>query len=115
MPIEAAGAANVAFDGMQILANNGVLCLLGLSCGSRTAELPVEKITQQLVLGNQVVFGSVNANVRHFATGVKDLTRIEKKWPGVLNQLITTRLPWDQYNNWFSQRGSGIKTTLEIA
>ena len=34
--IEAAGAANVAFDGMQILASNGVLCLLGLSCGSRT-------------------------------------------------------------------------------
>jgi threonine dehydrogenase-like Zn-dependent dehydrogenase len=112
--IEAAGAADVAFDGMQILANNGVLCLLGLSCGSTTTELPVEKITQRLVLGNQVVFGSVNANVKHFATGVKELTQIEKKWPGVLNQLITTRLPWDQYNNWFSQRGSGIKTTLEI-
>jgi hypothetical protein len=83
--------------------------------GSKSADQPIDKINQQLVLGNQVVFGSVNANPRHFAMGVKDFTVIEKKWPGVLKQLITTRLPWDQYNNWFGQRGSGIKTTLEIA
>jgi glucose 1-dehydrogenase len=112
--IEATGAAGVAFDAMQVLAHNGVLCLLSLSGGSKTAELPVEKITQRLVLGNQVVFGSVNANIRHFAMGVRDFTAIEKKWPGLLGQLITTRLPWDQYDRWFGQRGSGIKTTLEI-
>ncbi len=113
--IEATGAAGVAFDAMQVLANNGVLCLLSLSGGSKTAELPVEKINQRLVLGNQVVFGSVNANLRHFAMGVKDFTAIEKKWPGLLKQLITTRLPWDQYASWFGQRGSEIKTTLEIS
>ena len=89
--IEATGAAGVAFDAMQVLAHNGVLCLLSLSGGSKTAELPVEKITQQLVLGNQVVFGSVNANIRHFAMGVRTSRTIEKKWPGVLKQLITTR------------------------
>ena len=67
------------------------------------------------MLGNQVVFGSVNANPRHFAMGVKDFTAIKKKWPGVLKQLITTRLPWDQYDKWFGQTSSEIKTTLEIA
>ena len=113
--IEATGVASVAFDGMQILGRNGVLCLLSVTGGSKTAEQPIEKINQQLVLGNQVVFGSVNANPRHFAMGVKDFTTIEKKWPGVLKQLITTQLPWNQFNNWFGQRGSGIKTTLEIS
>ena len=112
--IEATGVASVAFDSMQILGRNGVLCLLSITGGSKTADQPIEKINQQLVLGNQVVFGSVNANPRHFAMGVKDFGTIEKKWPGVLKQLITTRLPWAQYNNWFEQRGSGIKTTLEI-
>jgi hypothetical protein len=100
---------------MQILGRNGVLCLLSVTGGSKTADQPIEKINQQLVLGNQVVFGSVNANPRHFVMGVKDFVTIEKKWPGVLKQLITTRLPWNQYNTWFGQRGSGIKTTLEIS
>jgi threonine dehydrogenase-like Zn-dependent dehydrogenase len=113
--IEATGVASVAFDAMQILGLNGVLCLLSLTGGSKTADQPIEKINQQLVLGNRIVFGSVNANPRHFAMGVKDFAVIEKKWPGVLKQLITTRLPWEQYRNWFGARGSGIKTTLEIS
>ncbi len=113
--IEATGVASVAFDGMQMLGRNGVLCLLSVTGGSKTADQPIEKINQQLVLGNQVVFGSVNANPRHFAMGLRDFSTIERKWPGVLKQLITTRLPWEQYNNWFGQRGSGIKTTLEIS
>ena len=79
------------------------------------AEEPIEKINQRLVLGNQVVFGSVNANPRHFAMGVKDFMTIEKKWPGVLKQLITNRLPWGDFHSWFGQRGTGIKSTLEIA
>jgi threonine dehydrogenase-like Zn-dependent dehydrogenase len=113
--VEATGVAGVAFDGMQILGHNGVLCLLSITGGSKNGDQPIEKINQQLVLGNQVVFGSVNANPRHFAMGVKDFTLIEQKWPGVLKQLITARLPWDQYSEWFGQQGSGIKTTLEIA
>jgi threonine dehydrogenase-like Zn-dependent dehydrogenase len=113
--IEATGAAGVAFDAMQILGPNGVLCLLSLTGGSKTADQPIEKINQQLVLGNQVVFGSVNASQRHFAMGLKHFAVIEKKWPGVLPQLITTRLPWEQYHTWFEQRRSGIKTTLEIS
>jgi hypothetical protein len=87
---------------------------LSVTGGFKTAEEPIEKINQLLVLGNQVVFGSVNANPRHFAMGVKDFTIIEKKWPGVLKQLITAKLPWGEYRGWFGQRGVGIKTTLEI-
>ena len=115
MAIEASGAASVAFEAMQTLGPNGVLCLLSLTAGSTRAMQPIEQINQQIVLGNQVVFGSVNANPRHFAMGLKDFATIEKKWPGVLKQLITTRLPWERYSDWFTQRGSGIKTILEIS
>jgi threonine dehydrogenase-like Zn-dependent dehydrogenase len=113
--IEATGVSSVAFDSMQILGCNAVLCLLSITAGSKAAELPIDKINLQLVERNQLVFGSVNANPRHFAMGVKDFSTIERKWPGVLKQLITTRLPWEQYGKWFGQRGSGIKTTLEIS
>lgn len=114
LAIEATGASTVAFNAMQILGRNGVLCLLSVTSGSKTAEQPIDQINQLLVLGNEVVFGSVNANPKHFQMGVKDLTTIQKKWPGVLQKLITTRLPWDQFGGWFGKRGVGIKTTLEI-
>jgi threonine dehydrogenase-like Zn-dependent dehydrogenase len=114
LAIEATGAAQVVFAGMQILGRNGVLCLLSVTGGNKLAEEPIEKINQRLVLQNNVVFGSVNANPRHFRTGVKDLTAIQKKWPGLLKGLITAQLPWDQYRTWFHSHAAGIKSTLEI-
>ena len=114
LAIEATGAASVAFSAMQILGRNGVLCLLSVTGGARTAEQPIDRINQQLVLRNQVVFGSVNANPRHFKLGVKDFAAMQKTWPGLLAQLITTRLPWLEYRQWFTPHASGIKTTLEM-
>jgi threonine dehydrogenase-like Zn-dependent dehydrogenase len=112
--IEATGSARVVFDAMEILGPNGVLCLLSVTGGSGTNEEPIERINQLLVLGNQVVFGSVNANPRHFAKGVEDFVTIEEKWPGTLHRLLTNRIPWQDHKTWFSERGSGIKSTLEI-
>jgi threonine dehydrogenase-like Zn-dependent dehydrogenase len=112
--IEATGSARVVFDAMEILGPNGVLCLLSVTGGTGVNEEPIERINQLIVLGNQVVFGSVNANPRHFAMGVKDFVAIEKKWPGVLSKLLTNRIPWDQHKTWFTGRGSGIKSMLEI-
>jgi glucose 1-dehydrogenase len=112
--IEATGNAKVVFDAMEILAAHGVLGLLSVTGGSGTNVEPIDRINQLLVLGNQVVFGSVNANPRHFAKGVEDFVTIEKHWPGALSRLLTNRIPWQDFNSWFTQRGSGIKTTLEI-
>ena len=66
------------------------------------------------MLGNQVVFGSVNANPRHFKQGVKDFARSRRNgrapWPAA-----DDAIPWENYNSWFTERGAGIKSTLEIA
>jgi len=115
LAIEATGAAPVAFAAMQVLGRNGVLCLLSLTGGNTVAEEPIARINQQLVLQNNAVVGSVNANPRHFKMGVKDLATMQKKWPGLLPQLITTQLPWTEYRHWFGTRNSGIKNTLEIS
>jgi len=115
LAIEATGAASVAFNAMQILGRNGALCLLSVTGGSHIAEEPIDRINQRLVLRNQVVFGSVNANPRHFKMGIKDLAAMQRQWPGLLPQLITTRLPWTDYRQWFGPRPIGIKTTLEMA
>ncbi len=112
--IEATGVSKVVFDAMEILGPNGVLCLLSVTGGDTMNSEPIDLINQKLVLGNQVVFGSVNANPRHFKQGVKDFVTINKKWPGVMNKLLTNRIPWQDHKTWFTERGSGIKSTLEI-
>jgi len=112
--IEATGVSRVVFDAMEILGANGVLCLLSVTGGDTMNEEPIDLINQRLVLGNQVVFGSVNANPRHFKMGVKDFVAINKKWPGTMSKLLTNRIPWQDHKKWFTERGSGIKSTLEI-
>ena len=76
--MEATGSAHVVFDATTILNRNGVLCLLSVTGGDRVHPEPIDRINQCLVLGNQVVFGSVNASARHFDQGVKDLATIER-------------------------------------
>lgn len=112
--IEATGVSRVVFDAMEILGPNGVLCLLSVTGGDTMNPEPIDLINQRLVLGNQVVFGSVNANPRHFRQGVKDFVTINRRWPGVMNRLLTDRIPWDNHKKWFLDRGAGIKSTLEI-
>jgi len=113
--LEATGSSQVVFDAMQILNRNAVLCLLSVTSGDRTLPVPANLINQRVVLGNQVIFGSVNANPRHFAMGVKDLAAIEQTWPGVLQRMLTSPIPWQDHKTWFDSRGAGIKATLEIS
>ena len=112
--LEATGSAGVVFEAMQMLGKNGVLCLLSVTGGGKVSPEPIDAINQRMVLGNQVVFGSVNANARHFARGVKDFVAIEKKTPGVLKSLLSP-MPWEDHKRWFTERGGGIKSTLEIS
>lgn len=113
--IEATGVSSVAFAAMQVLAPDGVLCLLSVTAGQGMRQVPANTINQDLVLRNNVVFGSVNANPRHFHKGVEDFLAAEKQWPGALRKLITTQLPWQDYSKWFGQKHAGVKTTLEIS
>jgi threonine dehydrogenase-like Zn-dependent dehydrogenase len=113
--LEATGSAQVVFDAMQAIGANGVMCLLSVTGGSTVAPEPIDAINQQLVLGNRVVFGSVNANARHFDAGVKDMVKIEKRSPGVLRRMLNQPIAWENHREWFANRGASIKATLEIS
>jgi len=112
--VEATGSSTVAFGAMQILPPTGILCLLSVTGGYKTQPIPTDQINQDLVLRNNVVFGSVSANPRHFQLGAKDFVKIDRRCPSALEKMITNHLPWEQHRQWFNERGVGIKTTLEI-
>ena len=56
-------------------------------------------IMQQLVLKNQIMLGSVNASIAHYRMAVSDLQAAMERWPGVIEQVITERVPFLQYEH----------------
>jgi threonine dehydrogenase-like Zn-dependent dehydrogenase len=87
---EGTGSSAVVFDSMQALAKNGVLVLTSITGGSRTLEVPADRINLDFVLGNKVMVGSVNASRENFETGVRDMSQAEAEYPGWLRRLLTT-------------------------
>jgi threonine dehydrogenase-like Zn-dependent dehydrogenase len=112
--IEATGAASVAADAMTLLEPNAVLCLLSVTPKGDRIEMDVADVNQRIVLGNAVVFGSVNSGRRHFERAIHDLERVEVEWPGFTSRLITRRVPFEKSADAFTQRDEDIKVLIEL-
>jgi threonine dehydrogenase-like Zn-dependent dehydrogenase len=114
--VEATGNSTVAFKAMcDALGTNGVFCLLGISTGEKPLTIDAGLLNMQLVLGNKVVFGSVNSNRRHFEKALLSLGQIEKEWPGWLSQLMTRRLTINDFKKALEHEPGSIKTVIEIS
>ncbi|MBI5061419.1 MAG: hypothetical protein HZB67_03835, partial [Candidatus Aenigmarchaeota archaeon] len=95
--------------------NNGVVCLTSITCGNKEVSVPSDKVNLNAVLGNKVVFGSVNANIIDHYNGVRSLKKFMDRWPDVVNAMFTHRVPLQQYERAFESRSDDIKTTIEIS
>jgi threonine dehydrogenase-like Zn-dependent dehydrogenase len=91
--IEATGHSPLAFDAMDVVGPNGVVCLTGVTTGSRRHSIDASQLNREIVLENKVAFGTVNANRRHFESGAAHLGSLEGRWPGLLERMITRRVP----------------------
>lgn len=111
--IEATGSSQVVFEAMQVVGTNGVVCLMGITGGDRTIPVPADRINLEMVLGNKVVVGSVNANRRYFELGVRHFGEFEQAWPGLLSRFVTRRLPLAGFREGIDSRRDHIKVVLE--
>ncbi len=111
---EATGAPQLILTGMGLLGRNGVLAVLGVSGSHEKLPVPVGEFNNRLVLGNHVVFGSVNSNRCDFDQGVVDLGAIDERWPGLLAAMYTRREPFDQYMRALTRSPEDIKVVVEI-
>jgi glucose 1-dehydrogenase len=50
---------------------------------------PPDAINLDFVLGNKIMFGTVNAGREHFEEGVRDMAVVEAQRPGWLSRLLT--------------------------
>lgn len=110
--IEATGAAELAFRVMRATAGNGIVCLTGVTSPGRRLEVAAGRIASEIVLENDVVFGSVNANRRHYQQAADALGAADPAW---LRRLLTRRVPLTQWRAAYESQPTDIKTTLVFA
>jgi threonine dehydrogenase-like Zn-dependent dehydrogenase len=111
---EATGASRLAFDVLQVLGTNGVFIFTGVPGRKHPVEVDTDTIMRNLVLKNQVVFGTVNAGVDAFTSAIDRLVRFKRRWPEALHALITRRWPLEEAGQLLSARTPGIKHVVEL-
>jgi threonine dehydrogenase-like Zn-dependent dehydrogenase len=110
--IECTGVGQLIFDVMDAAGNNGIVCLTGVSSGGRDLSVDIGMLNRRMVLENDVVFGSVNANRRHYEAGAAALAKAD---PGWLARLITRRVPLTSWRDAYQRQPTDVKVVLEFA
>ncbi len=88
--------------------------MTGVTGGDAVREVPADKINLEVVLGNKVGFGSVNANRRYFELGVGHIGDIRAKWLGLLERFFTQRLSIEEFEKGLHRPKDDIKTVVEL-
>jgi glucose 1-dehydrogenase len=109
--IECTGAPAVIADAITRSGPGGVVCLAGISSGQHVVKLDLGTVGTRMVLENDVVFGAVNANRRHYELAAAALARADRRW---LSRLVTRRVPLTSFQNAFDRRPEDIKVVIEF-
>jgi threonine dehydrogenase-like Zn-dependent dehydrogenase len=107
--IECTGVAQLVLSAMCHNAPDGILCLTGVSSGGRELSIDTGQLNRTMVLQNDVIFGSVNANRRHYELGAEALAKADRDW---LAKLITRRVPLSQWRDAYARQPGDVKTVL---
>jgi 2-desacetyl-2-hydroxyethyl bacteriochlorophyllide A dehydrogenase len=106
---ECTGAPKLLFDAMRAVAANGIVCLAGVSPGHGSVTVDAGALNNELVLENNVVFGTVNANRRHYEEAAQVLAHADAGW---LDDMMTRRVPLDRWQEAYRPAENDVKTVL---
>ena len=110
--IECTAAGAVVLDVLGSTEPDGIVCLAGVSSGGHKIKFDVGDFNRTIVLENHVVFGSVNANRRHYRAAADALARADKAW---LARMISRRVPLANWREAFEKKDGDIKVVVEFA
>lgn len=108
--VECTGAGQLVLDVCRATSRNGIVCLTGISSGKRKLEFSPGELNNSMVLENDTVIGSVNANRRHYEAGLQALQRAPEGW---LRSLLTRQVPVEQFSKAFEHGKEDVKVTLQ--
>jgi threonine dehydrogenase-like Zn-dependent dehydrogenase len=110
--MECTGVPSLVLDAMEHVGPGGVVCLTGVSSTGRSIELDAGALNRTMVLENEAVVGSVNANRRHYQQGAKALAAADPSW---LAGLVTRKVPLEQFGEALTHHPDDVKVVLEIS
>jgi threonine dehydrogenase-like Zn-dependent dehydrogenase len=110
--IECTGVGSLVFDAMEHVAPGGVVCLTGVSSGGRSIDVDAGLLNRSMVLENESVVGSVNANRRHYQSGAAALAAADRNW---LDRLVSRRVPLDRWSEALERHADDVKVVIELA
>jgi threonine dehydrogenase-like Zn-dependent dehydrogenase len=109
--IECTGAPTVIRDVLGRTAPDGIVCLAGVTAPGHAFPFDIGSLNRTMVLNNETVFGTVNANRRHYEMAAQALARADRSW---LTGLITRRVPVAQWAQALEHRTGDIKVVVDF-
>ncbi len=109
--VECTGVGSLVLEAMRCTAPTGITCLTGISSGARKISLDAEALNRDMVLENDVVFGTVNANRRHYELAATALAAADPAW---LERLITRRVPLNRWREALERRRTDVKNVIDL-
>ncbi len=109
--LECTGAPAVVAEVIGRTRRNGIVCLTGVSSGGRTTQVDLGLLNRTMVLENDVIFGSVNANRRHYEAAAAALAAADRGW---LERLITRTVPLERWADALERRPDDVKVVIDF-
>jgi len=110
--IECTGVGQVIADCIRGVGAGGIVCLTGVGSGGKTGNVPTADVAAEVVLQNNVVIGSVNANKRHWYKGTQVLARADRSF---LSRLITRCEPPEAFQRALHRTPEDIKVVIQFS
>ena len=112
---EAVGVARISFDVLKVLGLNGVFVFTGIPPHKPAIPIEADSLMRQVVLMNQAIIGTVNADRPAFENAIRDLGTFKQRWPDAIRKVITGRHPMENYRELLLGKATGIKNVITIA
>jgi len=110
--VECTGFVRTLLEVGHLHPRSRITCLTGVSASGDEASIDPGLLNRNMVLQNSVLFGSVNANRRHYQLAADALARAD---PGWLSGLITRQVPLSRWSEAYQREDDDIKTVLRFA
>lgn len=107
--LECTGVSPVISAVLGRTRRNGIVCLAGVSSSDHPRPVDVGGLNRELVLENDVVFGSVNANRRHYEAAATALATADPIW---LAGLLRRTVPVEDFAAALESRPDDVKTVV---
>ncbi|MEV6793858.1 glucose 1-dehydrogenase [Streptomyces sp. NPDC051320] len=109
--IECTGQGPLVYSVTRIVAPDAVICLTGISSGTRKIAAGLDELNKEMVLENTVLFGSVNAGRRNYEQAGAALAAADRGW---LERVITRRVPMSGFGDALHKESDDVKVVVDL-